>query len=113
MRFASARLSACALVFAALIFRAAPALAQLSGHNFTGDFGVQSGSQPAPGVYLALPFFRYDTNTIKDRSGNRLNLPGDLGVDQVVLDPVGVGVPGIGSAVGKGTDVKALEHHRR
>ena len=77
---------ACLIVVVALLtVQVTPAVAQLSGHNFTGDFGVQSGSQPAPGVYLALPFFRYDTNTIRDRSGNRLNLPGDLGVN--VLAP--------------------------
>ena len=58
-----------------------PALAQLSGHNLRSDFGLQSGSQPAPGVYLLVPFVRYDTDTIKDRSGNALNLPGDLGVN--------------------------------
>ena len=29
-----------------------PVFAQYQGHNFKGDFGVNSGSQPAPGVYL-------------------------------------------------------------
>ncbi len=63
----------CLIVFAALLtIHVNPASAQLNGHNFTGDFGVQSGSQPAPGVYLALPFFRYDPDTIKDRSAVRM-----------------------------------------
>ena len=33
---------------------ATPARAQLNGSHTLGDFGVQSGSQPAPGFYTAL-----------------------------------------------------------
>lgn len=73
---------ACLIVIVALLtIRVSPASAQLSSHNLAGDFGVQSGSQPAPGMYLALPFFRYDSDTVKDESGDRLNLTGDLGVN--------------------------------
>ena len=57
------------------------ASAQLSGHNLLGDFGLQSGSQPDPGIYLVAPFARYDADTIKNRSGDALNLPGELGVN--------------------------------
>ena len=68
-----------AVVLAARLTRyESPAVAQLSGHNFGGDFGLQSGSQPGPGVYLLTPFARYDTDTITDRSGNARNLQGDL-----------------------------------
>ncbi len=81
MKIFPTSLCACAAVFAALTFHGSPALAQLSGHNSPGDFGLLSGSQPAPGVYLLAPFLRYDTDTIKDRSGNTLNLPGDLVVN--------------------------------
>lgn len=53
-----------------LTLLAAPASAQLNGSHLLGDFGVQSGSQPTPGVYGALFYVRYDTDTIKDAAGN-------------------------------------------
>ena len=66
---------------------AAPAQAQLNGSHTLGDFGVQSGSQPAPGVYAALFYLRYDTDTIKDADGNTVGpAPGDpasLGVSAI------------------------------
>ena len=52
-----------------------PAEAQLNGSHTLGDFGVQSGSQPAPGVYAALFYLRYDTDTIKDADGDIVRLP--------------------------------------
>ena len=75
--------SACAL----LLLLATPAQAQLNGSHTLGDFGVQSGSQPAPGFYAALFYLRYDTDTIKDRDGNTVTLapqsPGSLTVSAV------------------------------
>ena len=57
--------------FAALpaLLMAAPAHAQLNGSHTLGDFGVQSGTQPSPGFYAALFYYRYDTDTIKNRDG--------------------------------------------
>src|SRR5688572_32893284 len=54
---------------------AAPAQAQLNGSHTLGDFGVQSGSQPAPGFYAALFYLRYDTDTIKDADGDIVRPP--------------------------------------
>jgi len=54
---------------------AVPAQAQLNGNHTLGDFGVQSGSQPAPGFYTALFYLRYDTDTIKDADGETVLLP--------------------------------------
>ena len=51
------------------LFLSVPAHAQLSGSHSLGDFGVQSGSQPAPGFYAALFLQRYDTDTITDADG--------------------------------------------
>jgi hypothetical protein len=62
---------ACGLV----LLIAVPAHAQLNGSHTLGDFGVQSGSQPAPGVYAALFYLRYDTDTIKDADGDIVRLP--------------------------------------
>jgi hypothetical protein len=49
---------------------AAPAQAQLNGSHTLGDFGVQSGSQPAPGFYAAVFYLHYSTDTIKDVDGD-------------------------------------------
>jgi hypothetical protein len=58
--------------------------AQLNGSHTLGDFGVQSGSQPQPGFYTALFYYRYDTDTIKDADGNTIRLspdsPGSIGI---------------------------------
>ena len=51
-----------------------PAQAQLNGSHTLGDFGVKSGSQPAPGFYAALFYLHYGTDTIKDADGNTVRL---------------------------------------
>ena len=69
------------------LFLSVPAHAQLSGSHSLGDFGVQSGSQPAPGFYAALFLQRYDTDTIKDADGNVVRPapddPGSIGIGAV------------------------------
>ncbi len=64
-----------------------PCAAQLNGSHTPGDYGVQSGSQPAPGFYAALFYLRYDADTIKDADGNTVrpapNSPGSLAVSAV------------------------------
>jgi hypothetical protein len=54
---------------------AVPAQAQLNGSHTLGDFGVQSGSQPQPGVFAALFYLRYDTDTVKDADGDIVRIP--------------------------------------
>jgi len=49
-----------------------PAFTQYMGNNFHGDFGVNSGSQAGPGLYLAFPFAQWNVNSIKDAAGNPL-----------------------------------------
>ncbi len=67
------------------LLSAVPAQAQLNGSHSLGDFGVLSGSQPAPGFYAALFYYRYDTDTIKDADGNTVRLspdaPGSIGLN--------------------------------
>jgi len=46
------------------------AFAQYQGHNFKGDFGVNSGSQPGPGIYVGLPYGQWNADAIKDADGN-------------------------------------------
>ena len=59
--------------------------AQLNGHNSLGDFGLLSGSQPAPGFYLATFYNRYDSDLLRDRNGDPVTLspedPGSIGVN--------------------------------
>jgi hypothetical protein len=50
----------------------APAQAQLAGSHTLGDYGVQAGSQPGPGFYDVVFYYRYSTDTIKDVNGNAI-----------------------------------------
>jgi len=61
-------------VLVAVALFAAPAHAQFNGSHTLGDFGVQSGSQPAPGFYVAGFFYDYNTETIKNRNGDRITV---------------------------------------
>src|SRR5688572_1031718 len=71
-----------ALVLVAL--SSVPAYAQLNGENLLGDFGVLSGTQPAPGVYASFLYYRYDTDGIRDRNGNIVALDPSQPPSQVV-----------------------------
>ena len=50
-----------------------PARAQLAGSHTLGDFGVQAGSQPGPGFYDVVFYYRYSTDTIKNVDGNTIH----------------------------------------
>lgn len=68
-------------VFAALLamlWTAQPASAQLSGFNIKGDVGLKAGSQAPPGGYVTIVFYRYGSDTIKDRFGHEFPVNGDL-----------------------------------
>jgi len=67
--------------FAAISLLQVPsAHAQLNGSHLLGDYGVLAGTQPAPGVYTALLYYRYSTDTIKGRNGQTVQpLPGQPG----------------------------------
>jgi hypothetical protein len=66
---------------------ATPAHAQLNGENLLGDFGVSSGTQAPPGVYISNIYYRYFTDTIKGPDGTTL-----------ALDPTGSGKQTINAA---------------
>lgn len=69
------------LIFAAaivaMVSTTTPASAQLNGHNTLGDFGLLAGTQPAPGFYAAAFYYRYHTDTIRNRSGDRITFDPD------------------------------------
>ena len=75
--------AACAVT----LLSAAPARAQLNGSHTLGDFGVNSGTQPAPGFYSALFYLHYGTDTIRDADGDTVRLaqnsPSSLGVSAI------------------------------
>ena len=64
-----------------IILQSSAAFASFAGHNTKGDFGLQSGSQPAPGFYAIAPmYYRYDADTLRDSDGNAISPdPEDLG----------------------------------
>ena len=77
---AEKRISICvaAAVVAVSALLANPAHAQLNGHNTKGDFGLLSGSQAPPGLYLAAPIYvRYDADTLRNSEGDRVSLDPD------------------------------------
>jgi hypothetical protein len=48
--------------------------ASFAGHNTKGDYGLQSGSQPAPGFYAIAPmYYRYEADTLRDKDGNKIS----------------------------------------
>jgi hypothetical protein len=81
------RLTSFAVACGTALLLAAPAQAQLNGSHSLGDFGVQSGSQPAPGFYAALFYYHYGTDTIKNADGDTIRLspdsPGSIGLSAV------------------------------
>ena len=80
-------ISITAAIMAVAVLLPTPSEAQLNGSHTPGDYGVQSGSQPQPGLYAALFYLRYDADTIKDADGNTIrpapNAPGSLAVSAV------------------------------
>ena len=72
----------------AVALSAAPAFAQFNGENLLGDVGIKSGTQPEPGLYLGNVYYRYRTETIRGKNGNKLT-----------FDPTGEGGQTIQAAV--------------
>ena len=65
---------------------ACPAEAQFLGHNTPGDFGLQSGSQAPPGLYLIAPLYvRYDSDTLRNGLGNALPAETEINVNAYVF----------------------------
>ena len=52
---------------------ATSAHAQLNGENLLGDMGVNSGTQPEPGLYVSTIYYRYRADSLKDAAGRSVN----------------------------------------
>jgi hypothetical protein len=63
------------VVLTAFGARPPSALGQLLTQHVKGSVGLKSGSQPPPGGYIPLLYYRYMTDEVKDRNGG--TLPGD------------------------------------
>ncbi len=70
---------------AALTLASSPAHAQFLGHNFHGDFGLQSGSQPPPGFNLSIMYLRYSADVLRDKNGNEIrpDVPGTIATNGI------------------------------
>jgi len=64
-------------LFGLLIF-APNSQAQYKGDHIPGFLGLESGTQAPPGLYVGNLVWVYPTSTIKDDTGNSINLPGSL-----------------------------------
>lgn len=49
-------------------------MAQMSGHNLKGDFGLMSGTQPAAGFYFAPLYMHYNGDTLRNRNGDSIGI---------------------------------------
>jgi len=66
------------------ILIAVPAAAQLNGHNLRGDYGLSSGTQLPPGIWVGLLYPNYDVNELRGRDGHKLPFTGDINVQALV-----------------------------
>jgi hypothetical protein len=57
--------------------------AQFNGHNLRGDFGLFSGSQPAPGWYAGFMGVNYEADSLQDRNEDQIGTGGNLDVNAV------------------------------
>ena len=64
-----------------------PAFAQYMPSNFHGDFGVNSGTQAGPGIYVAVPFAQWNADNIKDADGNAVLAGQFQGIDIRAMFP--------------------------
>ena len=60
--------------FIAAALAGSAASARFLGHNIAGDYGLQSASQPLPGLYLSALYFGYHADTLRDRDGNAVSI---------------------------------------
>ena len=81
----SALLFAASLLTATLGMTMIQAHAAFLGHNFRGDYGLLSGTQPDPGLYLSAMYLRYDANKLLNSHGDPIGpdpgQPGSIDVN--------------------------------
>jgi hypothetical protein len=77
-----------------LAFVSNSAFAGFAGHNTKGDFGLQSGTQPPPGLLIAPMYYRYSGDTLRDSNGDKISIDpqerGSLDANAYVLGVIWV-----------------------
>jgi hypothetical protein len=69
------------VVFVFLLGAASDASAQLNTQHIKGITGLKAGSQPPPHLYLIAPLvYLYNTDTVKNRNGDKLPVNADITV---------------------------------
>lgn len=71
------------LVALALAGPSRPTEAQLAGHNTRGDYGLMSGTQAEPRLYLSAIYLNYSTSTIRNGNGDKVPTSGSLSINAV------------------------------
>ena len=71
--------SSIALVVGLSMLMPTGASAQLNGHNLKGDFGLGSGSQAPPGVYAGTFYINYNTDSVRNRNGDEIQIGEGVG----------------------------------
>lgn len=73
------RLPICVIISALFLVFAPPATAQLNTQHVKGVYGLKAGTQPAPGGYVIAPLlYAYNSDTVRDRNGDRRGPTPDL-----------------------------------
>ena len=91
-RLCTQLLVSCVVTVVGLAVAPQSAFAQYMGKNFHGDFGVNSGTQAGPGLYVAIPFAQWNADNIKDADGNKLAASTFQGLDIRAMFPTLIGV---------------------
>ena len=81
----TALLFGASLLTATLGMTLTQAHAAFLGHNFRGNYGLLSGTQPDPGLYLSAMYLRYDADKLLNSSGDPIgpdpSQPGSIGMN--------------------------------
>ena len=64
----------CVSFLAILALASGTAQAGFLSHNYKGDFGLMAGTQPPPGLFTALAYVNYQSDTARDKDGNKIIL---------------------------------------
>jgi len=104
-----------AVLVAVALFAAAPAHAQFNGSHTLGDFGVQSASQPAPGLYVAGFFYdpsedapKIDLGGVETIKTDLLRIKVDAKEIPVELDGRPIGLAPLTTQVAPGSHIVKL-----
>ncbi len=73
------------LVMVLLFGYADSAFAQYQGHHAKGGWGLQSGSQVPEGFFIGPVYTRFDSETLRNADGDKVNQQGSLGVNALSL----------------------------